>query len=159
MALSLENANNVWHKVNSALGSADPGIVLQFKALKHYLSQHRVGGPRDLQFVPFTEAQCDAAGGTAVVDSAHTLYGIYIKKDTTATDNWFWLYDDATNDGTAADAMVSIPLLRASEQSCWIQPQGFAMGTGAVVTQYATDPLGAVDGSDGGNGFLIIGAA
>ena len=157
MALSLENANNVWHKVKASAANAYPGDMAQLNALKRYLSQHKLN--KDLQFVPFTEVQCDVAGGTVVVDAACTLYAIWIKKDTTATDNWFWAYDDATNDGTAADAMFNYPLLRASEHGVIIQPDGFAMGTGIVVTQYATDPLGASDGSDGGNGFIIIGAA
>ena len=157
MALSLQDGNLAWQKVKIALMNAHPGAGEAFASLKAFLAQQK-GNPQ-LQFVPFTEVQCDVAGGTAVVDAACTLYGIYIKKNTSATDNWFWAYDDATNDGTAADAMVCIPLLRASEQSFWIQPQGFAMGTGVVVTQYGTDPLGAVDGSEGGDGFLLIGAA
>ena len=159
MALALQDANLVWQKVRSTLMSRDPGVQLAFDGLRQYLSRQRRAAADQLEFYFFTEAQCDVAGGTVIVDAAHTLYAVYIKKDTTATDNWFWLYDDATNDGTAADAMVCIPLLAASQEAFTIFPTGFAMGTGGVVTQYGTDPLGAVDGSDGGDGFLIVGRA
>jgi hypothetical protein len=165
MALSLENSNKVWQKVKAALTSgtnsaspgSNPAAYEAFDALRKYLATQKANP--DLQFVPFTEAQCDAAGGTAVVDAACKVYGIFIRKENSATDNWFWAYDDATNDGTAGDARVSLPLLVALDQSFYINPAGLDMGTGVVVTQYATDALGAVDGSNGGDGFLVIGAA
>jgi hypothetical protein len=50
-------------------------------------------------------------------------------------------------------------LLVALNESMYLNPAGLAMANGVTVTQYATDPLGASDGSNGGNGFLIIGAA
>jgi hypothetical protein len=157
MALSLENANLVRQKVKIALANAHPVIQEQFKDLLFYLATQR--GNIDLQFVPFTEVQADAAGGTAVVDAACKLYGVFVKKENSATDNFFWAYDDATNDGTAADARVSLPLLVANAESVYVEPRGLDMAAGVVVTQYATDALGAVDGSNGGDGFLIIGAA
>ena len=157
MALATVDANLAWQQVNKYLANANPAIQAQFKGLKQYLSQQRA--ITSLQFKAFTEADCDAAGGTAIIDAACTLYAVFTKKNTSATDNWFWLYDDATNDGTAADAMVCLPQLRASEQAFAVFPNGFALGTGIVVTQYGTDPLGAVDGSEGADGFVLIGAA
>ena len=156
MALSLQGANLAWQKVKQALEGANPAIQLQFKALKTYLATQ--GKNPQLQFIPFTEVEADVAGGTVKADAACKLYAIYIKKNTSATDNFFWAYDDATNDGTAGDARVSLPLLIASDQSIYVNPAGLDMGTGIVVTQYATDPLGASDGSDGGDGFLLVGA-
>lgn len=156
MSLSLVAGNLAWSRVKIATMSANPAVQAAFAALKAYLAQQK-GNP-DLQFVPFTETQADAGGGTAVVDAACKLYGIYIKKNTSATDNFFWAYDDATNDGTAGDARVSLPLLVANDESMYINPAGLDMGTGVVVTQYGTDPLGAVDGSEGGSGFLLVGA-
>jgi hypothetical protein len=156
MAFSGEAQNKVWLKVRERIANASPGVQKQFKALKEFLATQK-GNP-DLQFLPFTEADCDAAGGTVVLSGGCTLYGVYTKKENSATDNWFWLYDDATNDGTAADAMVCLPQLRANEEACAIFPNGFVLGTGIVVTQYATDPLGASDGSNGADGFVIIGA-
>lgn len=156
MALALEDANRVWQKVGKVLGDRNAGVQLAFRGLKQYLAEQK-SNP-DLQFVPFTEAQCDAAGGTPVVDAACKLYGVYIKKEASDTDNFFWAYDDATNDGTAGDARVGLPLLISGEEQAWVHPNGLPMGTGVVVTQYATDPLGASDGSNGGGGFLVIGA-
>jgi hypothetical protein len=156
MALAVESANKVWQRVNAALANASPAAVAQFQALKRTLAQD-YRNP-DLQFVPITEAQADAAGGTAVMDAACRVIGVYLKKEASATDNWFWLYDDATNDGTAGDALVGLPLLEASKEVMFIAPAGVPAGTGIVVTQY-TAGLGTTDGSDGGNGFLILAAA
>lgn len=155
-ALSLVDANLAWQSVNIRLASANPLIQQTFKSLKSYLSQQR--GAKKLQYKAFTEADCDAAGGTVVLDAAHTLHAIYTKKENSATDNWFWAYDDATNDGTAADARVCIPQLVANEENCFISPAGIAMTTGLVVTQYVTDPLGATDGSTGADGFVLVAA-
>jgi hypothetical protein len=156
MAFSGEDQVKVWQKVRARIAGEAPVTQLAFKALREYLATQ--GGNQQLQYLPFTEADCDAAGGTVVLSGACTLYGVFVKKENSATDNWFWLYDDATNDGTAADAMVCLPLLRANEAGFAMFPKGFALGTGIVVTQYATDPLGASDGSNGGDGFVVIGA-
>lgn len=155
-ALSLTDANVCWQKANIALLNANPLIVSTFKALKSYLAQAR-GNPK-LQFIPFTEVQADVAGGTAIADAACTLYGVYTKKENSATDNWFWIYDSATDDTTAAKARVCIPQFIANEQNVFVSPAGIAMATGVLVTQYVTDPLGASDGSTGADGFVIIGA-
>lgn len=155
-ALAVIASDLAWQEVKNAVANANPGVQSAFKGLKEYLTSQK-GNP-NLQFLAFSEAQADAAGGTALVTGALTLYGFYTKKENSATDNWTWLYDDATNDGTAADAMVCLPQLRANEQAFAIFPQGFAMAAGVVVTQYATDPLGAVDGSTGADGFILVGA-
>lgn len=157
MALSLVDGNLAWQSVKIALMNANPAAQAAFGELKKYLAQQK-GNPQ-LQFKAFTEANCDAAGGTAILDAAHTLYGVYVKKLASGTDNFFWVYDDATNDGTAGDARVCLALLVASQEAFAVYPNGLAMGTGAVVTQYATDALGASDGSDGGDGFVLVGAA
>lgn len=157
MALSLENSNLVKQKVKSSLMGAHPVVQDAFADLMKFLATQ--GGNPELQFIPFTEADCDAAGGTAKADVACKLYGAFVKKENSATDNFFWIYDDATNDGTAGDARVSLPLLVANRESIYIDPKGLDMAAGIVVTQYATDALGAVDGSNGGDGFLIVGAA
>lgn len=157
MALAVENANLVRQKVKIALMNANPVTQGAFKELLAYLATQKRNP--DLQFIPFTEAEADAAGGTAKMDAACKLYGIYVKKENSATDNFFWAYDDAANDGTAADARVSLALLVANDESLYINPAGLDMAAGVVVTQYVTDALGASDGSNGGDGFLIVGAA
>jgi hypothetical protein len=157
MALSLVDGNLAWQNVKIALMNAHPAAQNAFAELKKYLAQQK-GNPQ-LQYKAFSEADCDAAGGTAILDAANTLYGVYVKKENSATDNFFWVYDDATNDGTAADARVCLSLLVANQEAFAVYPQGLAMAAGVVVTQYATDALGAVDGSNGGGGFVLVGAA
>ena len=160
MAISVENANLVWQKVNVALDSLGASGASRdiFRALKAHLSQ--VKGNKNLQFVPFTEAQCDAAGGTPIVDAACTLYGVFVKKENEGTDNLFGYYDDATNDTTAANALGFASLKVAKQEVPQIYPDGLPVATGITVTQYlSSSGIGAGDGSNGGNGFVIIGAA
>ena len=156
MALSLENANLVRQKTKIALAGADPVAQDAFMSLLSYYATQK-GNP-DLQFVPFSEANADAAGGTAIVDAACQIIGIYVKKTSAATDNYLKLYDDATDDTTAGDQIVAIPLLHLTEEAWEIHVKGLTMGTGVVVTQHTTS-IGVTDGSDGGDGFIIIKAA
>ena len=156
MALSLENANTAKQKVKIALMNAHPVHQGAFKALFEFLATQ--GGNPDVQFVPFTEAQCDAAGGTNVVDAACQLYGVYVQKISAATDNYFKLYDDLTDDTTAGDQIVAVPLLDTAQTAAEFYPGGLDFAVGIVVTQHTTS-IGVTDGSDGGDGFIILGAA
>jgi hypothetical protein len=158
MAFSGSAANKVWQEVNIALDSLGASGMARdaFRALKAHLAQLK-GNP-DLQILPFTEAQADAAGGTAILSGACKVYGVYVKKEDEGTDNMVFLYDDATNDGTAGDAFAGLDLTLAEEEALALYPNGYAAATGIVVTQYS-DGIGATDGSNGGNGFVIIGAA
>ena len=155
-AVATESANKVWQKVRASLADANPAAVEAFAELKKYLATQK-SNP-DLQFVQFTEVDADVAGGTVLISSAAKIYGVYVKKGTSATDNFTWIYDDATDDTTAANARIEFPLLVASDQQLYINPAGLDIATGILVTQY-TGPLGTTDGSDGGDGFLIVGAA
>lgn len=156
MALSLQDGNLVWQKVKIALMNAHPAVQAQFKGLKEYLAQ-QVGNPQ-LQFVPFSEAQCDDADGTGVVDAACKIYAVYVKKVSAATDNYFKIYDSATVDTTAGEQIIAIPLLGTEEVATQMHPLGLAMAAGVTVTQHTTS-IGVTDGSDGGDGFVLIGAA
>lgn len=158
MAVSVQNANLVWQKAQIALDSLGASGCARdaMRALKAHLSQ--VKGNPDLQFIPFTEVQADVAGGSVLLSGAGKVYGIYVKKEDEGTDNMVFLYDDATNDGTAGDAFAGLDLTLAKEEAFAIYPNGYVLGTGIVVTQYS-DGIGATDGSNGGNGFLIVGAA
>jgi hypothetical protein len=51
-----------------------------------------------------------------------------------------------------------MPLAASGQESFQIYPNGWAQATGTTVTQHTTIE-GASDGSNGGNGFLIVGAA
>lgn len=164
MAVSLESSNKVWQKVKTALtagtNAAGPGTnpvaYDAFDALRRYLATQKANP--DLQVIPFTEAQLDAAGGTVLLAGAAKIYGIYIRKEASGTDNFAWFYDDATDDTTAANARVQFPLLVSLDQQFYINPAGLDIATGIVGTQY-TGPLGTTDGSNGGDGFIIVGAA
>lgn len=159
-AFAGESSNKVWERVKQYLGAFDtnPGIASELKALKMRLATQ--GGNPTLQFLPFSEADCDAAGGTVLGSGAAKLHAVFIRKETgsgaSATDNFFWLYDDATDDTTDANGRLMLPLLiSAEDQQCWIHPVGLPLATGIVVTQY-TGPINKSDGSNGGSGFCII---
>lgn len=154
MALAVEDAGKVWQKAKGNLMGANPAIQNAFLELRKYISTQK--GNIQLQFIPFTEVQADAAGGTVLLAGAAKLYGAFVKKENSATDNFTWLYDDATDDTTAANARVEFPLLIANDEQMYINPGGLDLATGIVVTQY-TGPLGTTDGSNGGSGFVIVG--
>ena len=156
MALALEDSSLVKQKVTNALQDAHPVIQNAFNDVLKFLATQ--GGKPTLEFIPFAEADCDAAGGTVKADAACKIYGVYVKKVSAATDNYFKIYDDATDDTTAGDQIIALPLLATTEAVFEVHPAGLAMGTGIVVTQHTTS-IGVTDGSDGGNGFIIIGAA
>lgn len=156
MAVVLVDANIAWQQIAKYTANANPVFQAAFKALKSHLSQ-QVRNPQ-LQVLPWTEAQADAAGGTVLVAGACRVYAAFIKKIATGTDNFAWLYDDATDDTTAANARIEFPLLLSGEEQIFIDPVGLPIATGLVITQY-TGPLGTTDGSDGGDGFVVIGAA
>ena len=155
MAFSGQDGVLVWQKVKKALAGAHPAAQNAFKDLREYFATQ--GKNPQLQFLAFTEADCDAANGTALLTGACTVYGTYVKKLASATDNWYKVYDDATDDTTAGDQMIAIPLLTASEEAYEIHTSGLPFGTGVLVTQHTTS-IGTADGSDGGDGFIIIGA-
>ena len=155
MAFSGENAYLTWQRVKIALAGADPYFVRQFKELKATLSQ--VYPDTDLQFIAFTEVQADVAGGTAILTGACTFLAVYVKKENEGTDNLFLIYDDATNDTTDANARIALSLLDANHEASAVYPKGMAIATGILVTQYTSaSGLGKADGSNGGNGFVLI---
>jgi hypothetical protein len=160
MAFSGTAANLNWQKVLIALDSLGANGFSRdtLRALKAHLSQ--VKGNPDLQFIPFTEADCDAAGGTAILTGACKLYAVFVKKEDEGTDNLFLVYDDATNDTTDANAVAALSLKDAKHEVVAAYPNGLSMATGILVTQYTSaSGLGKADGSNGGNGFVLIGAA
>ena len=156
MAVSLESSNKVAQKVKAALANANPAAQEAWQAVKIYLATQKQNP--DLQFMPFTEVQADVAGGTVLLTGAARVYFVFVKKENSATDNFTWIYDDATDDTTAANARIEFPLLIANDEQFYCNPAGLTIATGLVVTQY-TGPLGTTDGSNGGGGFLVIGAA
>lgn len=167
MAITVESGNLAWQKVKAfieaaGVGKSNPGVVQAFKELKSYLSQHKRNP--DLQFVPFTDADVTGTDGVVIADAACTVYAFYVIKSGTsgtgtATDAFVKLYDNATNDATAADGRVALPLLAANDIEFYISPDGLPMAAGVVATSHTTLPA-ATDSTagDAGPGFVLLGA-
>jgi hypothetical protein len=155
-AIAVGDSNLVWQQVKIALANAHPVAQQTFDALRRYLATQ--GGNPQLQILPFSEADADAAGGTVLATGACKIYGVYCKKVSAATDNYVKVYDDATDDTTAGDQIIALALLATEEVAFEIHPNGLAFATGVVITQHTTS-IGVTDGSDGGNGFVLVGPA
>lgn len=163
MALSLESPSLVRQKVYAALrGTNNPSAKhrLWWTAAREFFNQWvSEGANANLQFIGFSEADCDAAGGTdiATLDAAHKVYIVYVNKLNAATANTFKLFDDTADDTTAANQTISIPLDAVNQEAMIIYPTGFSHANGLVVTQHTTIE-GSTDGSDGADGFIVVGA-
>lgn len=157
MALSNENANLVWQKAKIALDSLGaPGHIRDtVAALKAYLSQ--VKRNPDLTFVAISDLTADVVAA----DAACKVYGIVLKKQATATDAFYKLFDDAATDSSAEDAVLGIRLVDSGDWVVITYPRGLAMANGAVHGSF-TAMAGAAGTTasttgDGPNGFLILG--
>jgi len=162
MALALESSQQVWLKVEHALlnagatqTGASPVAQDALLSLKNYLVSK---GINLLQFVPYSEVDADDADGTGLLDAACTIFAFYVKKEASATANTVKLFESATVDTTATEQSLSMPLAASGQESFQIYPNGWAQATGTTITQHTTIE-GSTDGSNGGNGFLIVGAA
>lgn len=156
MAIALEDANKVRQKTRAY--TLQPMIFHTLQKFFHYWSTEK--GNRDLQFIPIADADVTGTDGVVSLDVPATVYVAYIKKGSTATDSYFKLFDDITDDSTTTDARLSLGLLEANESHIVVYPQGLTMATGIVSTSH-TNSAGTTDSTagDSGNGFLIIGAA
>ena len=153
MALALENANKVRQKAR--LFNLDPASARALKSFFLYWAEQKSNN--DLQLFNFSEAEADAAGGTALLSGACRVHFIYVKKENEGTNNYFKIFDDATDDTTTTDQTVAIPLFEANEAVAVVDAVGLPLATGIVVTQHTTSE-GTTDGSNGGSGFIIVGA-
>ena len=105
----------------------------------------------------------DLGADAVVADAAAKVHFIYLKKQATATDAFYKVFDDATNDATAADAVIGMPLTGSGDEQWFASVKGVDCGTGVVHGSY-TAFLG-YNGStpstsgDGPNGFIILGDA
>lgn len=153
MALTLEDSNLAWQRVNIALAGADPFIVEQFRKLKYHLAN--VKGNPQLQFVAISDLGADAV----IADAACKVYGIYLKKGATATGAFFKAADHASSAGTTASDLVH-ELNAASQPAAFVYPNAWAQGTGFTVGSDTTaDGSTASTSGDGPNGFVLIAAA
>lgn len=155
-AFATENPNRVWSRVRVALAGANEASKRQFDALKLYLATQ--GKNPQLQYVSFTDAGLTTAGGVLLGSGKPRVYGIYIKKGATATKSYAKVYDDATDDTTAANERIALPLLAASEEVCYVSPTAVAFASGVVIGADTTI-AGTTDSTagDAGAGFILVG--
>ena len=170
MALSLESPLLVRQKVYAALDAVGlPGVAtnrggsakktLWWATAREFFNQWVTQGNANLQFVPFSEADADDADGTGLIDAGCKIYMLYVKKAGTATtENTVKLFESATVDTTATEQTLSIIVNALAQEAMLVYPTGFAQATGITVTQHTTIE-GSTDGSDGADGFIVIGAA
>lgn len=152
MAISVEDSNLVWQKVKIALAAADPSVQEFFRRLKYHLAN--VKGNPDLQFVAISDLTADAV----IADAACQVYGIYLKKQATATAAVFKASDHATATSATAPE-ISLELNEASAEQVLIFLNGYAQGTGLTVGSDTTpDGSTSTTSGDGPNGFVLLGA-
>lgn len=173
-AVALENELAVWSKVAQALGgqaglgaaaSANPISQNAFRALKLQMTTQKLSP--SLQFIPFGEADVDAATGFAGPTGAFTLYAVWAKKSGTGTTA---AYLQVRNNNTVtgageSGALVSLRFKTSGDEAFQIFPTGlpYAQTTGSLI--FSAVGIGGSTGtgpttgdSDSQHGFLIIGA-
>lgn len=174
MALSLQDENLVWQKVNQALqtqlqpGStggaqtgASPASQNAFRALKLQMATQK-RNPQ-LQFIAFGKSDVDAATGDLLTLGAHTLYAVYARKLGTGTTQGYLAYFDAnTNTGATAQNSPVLAFKSQYDESFAMSPTGWKQtnATGPVIASVTTPNGGtATTGdSDSQSGFIIVGA-
>jgi hypothetical protein len=157
VAISLENANKTWQRVNMAMAGASPWAKAQFKALKQALAQDYRN--KDLQFIVIDPNNGSDGGNadTVVADAAARLVAVYVKKGLTATGS----YVATSNHASALQAgkELILRLNAASEEAVFTEPAGSSYATGIVlagVTAYNGTTKNTIAASP--SGFAIIAA-
>lgn len=161
-SLTTEAPNLTWQRVDTFLSNVSPGIGAtpgaraMFRSFKSFLMQQR--GEVKLQMITFGDLTAD----TNPLDGAVRIYAVYVRKQATATDAWYKIFDDASDDSTAADAVLALPILESGKESIAFFPDGFPLPTGLVHGSY-TAFLGFNNATpsttgDGPNGFVLVGA-
>lgn len=152
-ALTTEAPVLTWRRVEQVLANATPGAQAMFRSFQSFLMQQR--GAVNLQFIAINDLTDDVND----LDGAVRVYAIYLKKQATATDAFYRLFNDATNSGTASDVFVTLPLLESGKEAILFFPDGVPFSDGLVHTSQ-TDGDGTTDSTtgDGPNGFMLVGA-
>ena len=163
MALSLEAANLVRQKVYAALQGTDNPTAKQklwWTTARAFFDQWVDQGNNTLEFIPYSEANADDDDGVSLADAACKVYLFYVnKRGTATTENTTKLFDNASGvDTTATQQTLGLSTAASGQEAMMIYPTGFSMANGVVITQHTT-PEGTTDGDDGGDGFIVIGAA
>ena len=169
-ATAFGDPNLVWQKVNQALstqgnsgvsGAASPASQNAFRALKLQLATQE--GNAQLQFVPFGEADVDAATGFAGPTGVFTLYGMWAKKSGTGTTISFLNLRNGVSGGTGASGvLVSTKFSGPGDEGIYISPSGLPFGqtTGSLIMSVTAigGSTATTGDSDSQHGFLVIGA-
>lgn len=173
MALSLQDENLVWHKVNKALAvqtagtagtAASPASQNAFRALKLQMATQQLAP--QLQFVPFSYANLTGATGYQPgIAQAFHLYGLWAKKTGTGTTGAFLdVFDAAAPSGallrTCAFLSTGVSGGGVGDEIALVFPQGLAFATDLTLISATTATGGtAITGAgDIINGFVIVGA-
>ena len=168
MALSLQDENLVWQKVNKALGNQSGGPVTgtaanpisqnAFKSLKLQMATQKLAP--QLQFVPFSYANLTGATGYLPgIGVAFTLYGVYAHKSGTGTTAAYFGVDDSAS-GDPTKRRVEAYLKTTLDEVSAVFPSGMAFATDLTVGVW-TGGTGTTTVSGAGDviqGFAIIGA-
>lgn len=158
-AKSVGSANTVWSKVfREKLANASPAAILVFKALKLWLATQKKNP--DLALLSFSDVTTDAQTVPEVSTGGATIYGVYAKKQATATDAYFKFNDSATvaGGGSGANVKVTVPFLEIGDEVFMAFQPGLVFATGVIVASETTAAGGSdTTTGDGPNGFFIVG--
>jgi len=161
MALTTEDGQRVWLKVEQYLsshdqGGASPAAVNAFRALKDWMVGAK-GNPA-LQFVTYSTTNIGTGTDGYNLTVVGKVYGWYGKNPgaSTGTDSYVTLHNAADN--------ASVPFLTnliqdPNDEFANIYPRGIAFGTDITISG-ATTAGGSTESAlvDTAEGFLIIGA-
>lgn len=157
-ALANVGANSVWQTVKLLELNQGSNEVIEriLRDLKVFLATQ--GKNPKLQVLEFSDAQVTTAGGVQLGTGTPKVYAVYVKKGATATKSYIKINDDATDDTTAANQRIVLPLLAASDEALYIDPNPTAFANGIVVGADTT-VNGTTDSTagDAGTGFVIVG--
>lgn len=158
MALSTQAANLTWMQVDAALLSlnAKPPYKEQFRQLRAYLSGLKHNP--DLQLV--FSANVTAAAN--VINAACTIYGIYMKKQATATAAYPRMNDNAstTVGGSNGSNMTDVWSLPVTGQEIAVIYNVGRKQSNGIAVESATTAAGGTDSTtgDGPNMFFVFGS-
>lgn len=158
MAITLQDGNLVWQKVNKALADSNPATQEAFRNLKVYMSTQK--GNIQLTFLPFTAEQAVTNLGVDLAGQAVTIYGWYVKGRRTSGTTAAFMALHAAADNSATTSTVSTSRFKVLGQYiAQIFPVGLACETGCTIS-CATAVGGATESSaaDAGDGFVIVGS-
>ncbi len=157
-ALANVGANQVWETAKILQLNAESNEAIQrvFKQVKLFLATQ--GKNPKLQVLEFADGDVTTAGGVQLGTGTPKVYAIYVKKGATATASYIKVYDDATNDTTAANHRLTLNMAAAGAEKFYFDPNPTAYANGIVVGADTTAD-GTTDSTagDAGAGFLIVG--